>query len=438
MPDPITQSAIESNNHVETLHEFATEVKIPINECFISLGIPPEFFKEDAARAQSLAKAQADLNGMRQFLAVQEQLPPQVFVGRLPGAPPDFAKTIVLQELNANIAAIQRAVTQLMMPRHPQLFLVETYRLTTQRTAKGKGQEVNVFNLGPGAENTFEITSSFSQSTDSTTTTTVMESQDATVSKDFNTHVANASAQSGGAEANAYHMDANFHGDASVGFGNGEANAQLGVKGGSNSVRSDFSDAVQNALDKQVVQTSASRQQSVSQAGTDAKTTTTTTTTNKTTIKNPNPTHTLNIIFSQLVEQYTSFLSLVDVQVALRTTDPTEDKQVRLPDLDTLLNDTLNTEKISEVRQVIKGELESVLDFQDAVTNIVEEVPFGPDQTILRLTKNLQTVFVLKDANGSPVRNINVDGLLLKSSSRIIASRLPPVSDLVIGESSAV
>ena len=68
MPDPITQSAIESNNHVETLHEFTTEVKIPINECFISLGIPPEFFKEDAARAQSLAKAQADLNGMRQFL----------------------------------------------------------------------------------------------------------------------------------------------------------------------------------------------------------------------------------------------------------------------------------------------------------------------------------------------------------------------------------
>jgi hypothetical protein len=194
---------------------------------------------------------------------------------------------------------------------------VETYRLTSQRTAKGKGPEVNVFNLGPGAENMFEITSSFTQSADSTATTTVMESQDATVSTDFNDHVAKASAQGGGSEANAYRLDANFHGDASVGFGSGEANAQLGVKGGSNSVRSDFSDAVQSAMDKQVVQTSASRQQSVSQAQTNTKTTMTTTTNNKTTIKNPNPTHTLNIIFSQPVEQYTSFLSLVDVQVAL-------------------------------------------------------------------------------------------------------------------------
>ena len=190
-------------------------------------------------------------------------------------------------------------------------------------------------------------------------------------------------------------------------------------------------------MDSQIGETSASRKQSVSdqQSTTDTTQQTDTISTDK--IKNPNPTHTVNVFWFQLLDQYTSFLSLVKVEVAFRTIDPTQDKQAPLHDLDKLLNEVLDPAKVSQVRQGIKGELEVILDYQDEVVNIIEEVPFGPDHTILRLKKNLQSTFVLKDGNGNPLRNITVEGVLLKVISRIIPSRLL-VADLDVGESSAV
>jgi hypothetical protein len=137
-----------------------------------------------------------------------------------------------------------------------------------------------------------------------------------------------------------------------------------------------------------------------------------------------------------LIEQYTSFLSLIKVDVAFRTIDPAQDQRVPLHDLDTLLSSVLDPAKISAVRQAVKGELEVILDFQDEVRNIVEEVPFGPSGTILRIKPNLQTAFVLKDASGNPVRTINVDGVLIKVIQNIIPTRVI-VEDLVVGEISA-
>jgi hypothetical protein len=131
--------------------------------------------------------------------------------------------------------------------------------------------------------------------------------------KILTTIVAQSSAESGGTDASDYHMDANFHGDASIGFDSGEVNAQLGVKGGSNDVRSDFSKAVGGAMDTQIAQTSASRQTSVSEARSDTSQTSQTVNVSTSKVKNPNPTHTVTFLFFQLLERYTSFLSFVDI-----------------------------------------------------------------------------------------------------------------------------
>jgi hypothetical protein len=104
--------------------------------------------------------------------------------------------------------------------------------------------------------------------------------------------------------------------------------------------------------------------------------------------------------------------------------------------VDRLLNDVLDPSKVSEVRQRIKGELEVFLDFQDQVTDIVEEVPFGPDHTILRVKKDLQSNYVLNESDNSS-RTINVEGVLLKSFTNVISTN-HIVSDLIVGATSAV
>jgi hypothetical protein len=346
-------------------------------------------------------------------------------------------KDAFLSMRRSELAAMEAAASKLATALHPQLFLVETYRLTSLKTAQGKGASVSSVPLLPGEEKTFEIRTSFKTTSDVTSTTTVMESQDTVVANNFNDHVKDSSTNSGSTDSADYHMDANFHGDASVGIGSGEVNAQLGVKGGSNEVRSDFGKAVENSVDKQIGQTSASRRQSVNDSASHTSTDVQTDTVSTDKVKNPNPTHTVTVLWFQLLDQYTSFLSLVDVGVAFKTTDVSLNQQVALHDLDKLLNEVVDPAKVSRIRQAIKGELEVILDFEDEVRNIVEEVPFGPNHTLLRLRQNLQSTYVLKDGDGNAVRNIHVDGVLLKAMTKVIPSR-QMVNDLLVGEVSAV
>ncbi len=420
----------------DTIQELAIEVRIPINDCFISLNVPSDFFKPEFVHGQSqeLVDAQNELSRLNtqqalllQGLALQ---PPfiQVAFADLPDNPGLVAGLIVQTSLR---------IAELTKSLRPQLFLVESYRLTTQRTATGKGPEVNTMTLAAGQIVEVATTTEFSKTSDLTKTTTAMESQDTSVAQNFNTHVADSSNQSNSQDSSDYHMDANFHGDASVGFGSGEANAQLGVKGGSNDVRTSFGKATESAQDKQIGETAASRQLNVSQASSQEVVTGKVTVINKSTIQNPNPTRTLNLFWFQLVEEYHSFLSLVDVGVAFRNKDRAQDQQVALHDLDGLLKQVLDPSKVQEVRDGIKGELEVVLDYQANVRNIVEEVPFGPTHTILRLTRDLQTPFVLKDGNGNPLRTIHVEGVVIQVTKKDIPSK-DLVLDQLVGEHDAL
>src|SRR5262249_5872100 len=143
------------------------------------------------------------------------------------------------------------------------------------------------------------------------------------VTNNFNSHVSNSSQDSGGGESTNYHLNANFHGDASMDFTGGEANAHVDAQGGCNTVRNAFSNAVENAADAQIGQTAASRVQNVSTQSADTNTTESTQSVQVTTVKNPNSSRVANFIWYQSLEQFTSFLCLVDIQVAFKNTDST-------------------------------------------------------------------------------------------------------------------
>lgn len=449
MSDQNTIAPTTGASQPDVLIEMAEEVKIPLSDLFISIGVPLEFFKEDAqAQARNQVQAEAELESINRELEIAETEQARIALAAASDVPVAGINvgTIMLNRKKVRDLTVARGAAQAnvaalgtLQTLFPQLFLVETYRLTTQRTGKGKGPAVTSVPLMPGEEKTYQITTSFTSTTDITKTTTAMESQDSTVTDNLNSHIADTSAKSGGDDAVKYHMEANAHGDASMGIGSGEVNASVNVQGGCNTVRSDFSNTVENAMDKQIGQTSASREQNVSTQASTASSTQQTSTVSTDTIKNPNPTRAVTVFWYQLLEQFTSFLSLVNVEVAFKNGDPMRDAQGPIPlhDLDKLLNEVLEPSRISEVRQAIKSQLEIVLDFQDEVRNIVEEVPIDPNKTFIRLKQNLQSTYVLKDGNGNPLRNINVDGVLLKVISRIIPSRLL-VMDLVVAATSAV
>src|SRR3954465_6988717 len=92
--------------------EIAQEVKIPINECFISLSVPAGFFKfkEDTARRQTLVELQTALPVKEQLLLQQEQIPINyLFAGQ---------QEAVRAQMRSEIAAMQAAVAALETPLH--------------------------------------------------------------------------------------------------------------------------------------------------------------------------------------------------------------------------------------------------------------------------------------------------------------------------------
>ena len=324
-------------------------------------------------------------------------------------------------------------------PLHPQLFLVETYRMTSFRTAIGKGPQVGIVNLGPGQQTSIKTTMSLGSNHTSVDTTTVMESQDQAVTQSFNAHVANASTKDSSVDSQTYRMDGHAHGSAGIGVGSTDVDATVHVEGGGNQTRNSTSDACESAADSQIARTDATRNQRI-EAGTQSSSTDLKTTTESFSIQNnPNPNRTLMIRYFQAIEEYTSFVCLVNVEVAFRTANPkaAPDRQVPLNSLDNLLREVLEPAQVVRVRDRIKRTLQIVTDFEDQPTAVVEEKPIAEGETMLRFKKKLTSTYSLKDANGVAVRDISVDGLLLRAFQRRIRSR-EVVSDLTVGEFNAV
>lgn len=410
---------------LHVLQELTEEISIPVSDCFISLGLPNEFFKPEFC---SPTAGIAGLEAAKDSLFVQLT---QLSRGRVGVVNSQNINQLIaicgyeptsqlILTMCAQVRQMEAAQVALKSIR-PQLFLVETYRFTTFQTASGKGANpLHTETFGPGEERTLYIVTTSSTTTDQSKTSTVMETNDKAVVEAFNAHVANASSTAESKDKSDYQMNANFHGDATVGFGEGEANATVNVVGGSNGVRRDFSNAVANSLDNQIQQTSALRNQKVSAVKENSSTAYTRTESAESRQKNPNLTRAATFAWFPIMAQFHSFLSLVDVQLAFRNTDPKKDRQVPLHEADSILGDVLDPSKVSVVRDAIKSALQSFRDFDEQVRNIVEEVPAGPNKSMLRLAKNLQTTYALQNAHGEPVRNIPIRGVLINAIPKVI------------------
>jgi hypothetical protein len=92
-------------------------------------------------------------------------------------------------------------------------------------------------------------------------------------------------------------------------------------------------------------------------------------------IKNPNPTHTVNVLWYQLLDQYTSFLAIADVEVGYRTVLLEEAARVPLHDLDNLLISVAAPDKRAALHQLIKNELTAITDFQNNPTTSLMKFP---------------------------------------------------------------
>jgi hypothetical protein len=294
----------------------------------------------------------------------------------------------------------------------PQLFLVETYQLSTFKGGLILGDNVGTLQpMTPHTKSTSKLITTKMTSEDITQSSTVMDDQTEQSNQSFNQAVQDSSDAKSGSEHYDYGMQASFHGEAQMGFGGGSADANVQAAGSTNDVRQEVSQSVGHAIDSQVGQANQRRKQQVTVGGSETKVDETTQT--EVDIERTNDSdQVLNLGVFQLKQELVMVLSLVDVQVAFRNTDSKSDRMVKLFDLDSLLEEVIAAPKDRAViKSQIKTVLEDIRDYMDESKSILVQDPTRPD--VLVVNKRLTSTYELKNRDGSIRKIISVPGIIV-------------------------
>ncbi len=309
-------------------------------------------------------------------------------------------------------------------PARPRLLLIETYRLSSFLGNYGAGRTLSTFSLLPGEKTTITIKTYTKTETERKEAQSVLESASHESTEDFENSVQKEqSDKQNQAESFEYHAEADAH----ASWGWGSANISGGVKGGSNSSREDFTKNVSNALDKHAAKASSKRdvqidtsKQSKVEAGTETSTVRE--------LQNINVGRTLNFVFRQMNQEFVSILHLVDVRLGFFDGFAESRREVSLHDMDGLLDEVLVDDPAikQSVREAIRGELETIFDYQDEVQSIVESRDLPGGGSYLRVRKNDFETTVTVDGKdiavlGIPVR---VDTRVMRTEGVIVEALL--------------
>ena len=303
-------------------------------------------------------------------------------------------------------------------PLKPQLFLVEHYKLVSFKGDLARDEMIGSFSLSPNSELTYTLIAKTTTSKSNELTTTVMESQDTTATQQLNEHLKQSADARFGKNTSNYHMDANFHGEASMGFGGGSADADLHVKGGAEEVREDFAKSTESALDSQISATNQFRSQRAL-SGTAAEQTSSSTESKIEKKTRNDSSEPMNIGIFQLKEETITLLSLVDVTVAFRNTKPEQDRMVSVRELDGLLETVItSSEERAAIKRRIKLVLDHIRDYRDEPRSIIMPVP--GDANAFAVNKRLESTYELKAPDGSLRRKLSVPGIIVKDFRRFL------------------
>ena len=295
----------------------------------------------------------------------------------------------------------------------PQLFLVEHYELASFRGDLLRDDQIGSVSLSPGGSITYKLIIKKKTSTSSELTSTVMDSQDQEAKTNFNKQVKDTADARFGRNNYNYGFDGNFHGEASVGIGEGSADARVHAQGATNEVRNDFAESTASAIDSQVSEANRVRQQRMVTGTATTQTDEETESVMEKTALNPTAKN-VNVGIYLIKEEFVSLLSVVDVEIAFRNGDPNQDRLVPLRKLSELLDAVIDRPEVrTEIATSIKSLLQGISDYQDEIRSILKVDPSSPFG--FSRDPQVKSEYKLKTSDGSVRRTFSVSGILIRA-----------------------
>ena len=269
-----------------------------------------------------------------------------------------------------NITNADLPISLLTAP--PRLMLVEKYQLSSFPARYGPGRVVKTLSLLPGEKTTISVKTFTKTTTDAQQASSILDSVTDDSSQDFEDSVgAEQSDKQGYTESQSYKYDEK----ADAGWGWGSASVSGEQAGSSSSAREDFAKNMSNATRKHSARRSAKRDVQVDTSY-EVQTEQTEETSIVREVSNINLSRTLNFVFQQLDQEFITVLHLTDVRVAYYNQDLNFPyREATIPQLDSLLAQTLVPEKRQAAKEWIEFSLVNVFDYQDAPQSVIERSP---------------------------------------------------------------
>jgi hypothetical protein len=314
----------------------------------------------------------------------------------------------------------------------PRLLLVETYRLSSFLGSYGAGRTIQTFSLLPGERTKINIKTFRKTSAEEKSASSILDSFSKESADDFESSVsAEQSNKQTQNESFEYHVDV----EASASWGWGSASVDAGVKGSTSSSREEFAKNTSSATNKHAQKASSKRDVQVNTSS-EVRTEAGEETAIERELENINVSRTLNFVFRQMNQEFVSILHLVDVRVGFFNGFGEVAKEVTLPELRSMLKESVKDEKQDEVFDTIKDLLlHNIFDFNGDIPQSENGVPFVEERVFdddtrepgyLRFRKDAISRYQDETGNDFVVPGIivNVDKNVLRTDGVIVEALL--------------
>jgi hypothetical protein len=303
------------------------------------------------------------------------------------------------------------AFAEFMM--RPQIFLVEDYRLETYVGPPQLGRLVETRNVPPGTETKTLMVTETVDSSQTTLRQSLLDSQDSSVVNNFNKQMDKRSEQEEGSDKYKYHLNADFHGEASANsLWGGEVDANLHVEGGSDSLRSKLAESAFESIGSQVTEATQQLKQRTYESAAAIEHMERVLKQEEIILKNP--TDRLRVFeFYQQLQPYITLLVLKDVRVAYAdgTAAPKTVQMSRLPQL--LVESLADSDQQENLISFIGNELSAVEDQDGQVRSLLQDEMVHAET--VTLVPNPTSVYIVQHPNGD-VQKIATKGLIIKAA----------------------
>lgn len=286
------------------------------------------------------------------------------------------AGVVMVPGVDSGGGGIIEEVPEEELDPNPQLFLIETYGISSFLGDYGMGRTVRTFTLLPGESTTIRLKTWQSSKESIKESSSIIDSSEQSAKDRFSNKIQNETTdKKTKSKTEKWKVEA----EANASWGWGSASVKASAEGEYHSGREQFARSTSDAISEHANEASSKRELSVTSSS-ETEVEIGEETSIERVINNVNMRRVLNFVFRELNQTYTTKLHLKGIYVGFTNEREGTWRQVPISGLRGLLDEVLEPNKIDEIAQRILKISGTVFNSDDIPVRTLEKVTYDPVQ----------------------------------------------------------